>query len=418
MRSPLLGRSLAQVTAGSHRAGKGVHRQRVVRPTRRLLIPIGLVLAFVMSTAGAYAAVGSPFDGGGENELAACRSDACESPAPSTQPTTTDSPSGQVRSHPPAGVGKASPTKTTGSNSTEFAPYVDLLQDPAIDLQSVRSAGIKHLNLAFIVAGDGCTATWGGSVALDDATIKSRVAAYRTAGGTVRISFGGESGTELAAACSSADELAAAYQSVIDAFSATKVDFDVEGGVLSDTDANDRRSQAIAILQETASAAGKSLDVSVTLPVDPNGLTSAGVSLLNSAATNGATINAVNVMAMDFGESAAPDPDGKMGYYAIQSMKSTQKQVKSVFGLSDSGAWSRVAVTTLIGVNDPSTEVFTESDARQLTAFARSVGAAWVSMWQVGRDQRCSDGTEADANSDACAGSSDGKYDFARAFLA
>nr|WP_240746922.1 chitinase [Cryptosporangium phraense] len=374
-----------------------------------------------MTTAGAYAAVGSPFDGGGESELASCRSDACRHPEPSTEPApSTESPARHVRrSHPAPGVGKASPTpKKTASNGTEFAPYVDLLQYPAVDLLAVRAAGIKHLNLAFIVSGDGCTASWGGSTSVGDATIKARVAAYRAAGGSVRISFGGESGTELAASCSSADELASAYQGVIDEFGVSKVDFDIEGGVLSDTDANDRRSKAIAIMQRNASSAGKTLDVSVTLPVNPSGLTSAGLSLLNSAASNGATIHAVNVMAMDFGESAAPDPDGKMGYYAIQSMKGTHAQVKSVFGLSSAEAWSRVAVTTLIGVNEPSTEVFTESDARQLSAFARSVGAAWVSMWQIARDQPCGDGNEADATSDACAGSSDNKYDFVRAFLA
>ncbi|MFI5958139.1 chitinase [Cryptosporangium sp. NPDC051539] len=387
-----------------------------------MAIPVGLVLAFVLTTAGAYAAVGSPFDGGGEHELAAaCRSDSCGRHEPSTEPApSAESPRRHLRqSHPPAGVGKSpTPKNTVGSNGTEFAPYVDLLQYPAVDLLAVRSAGIKHLNLAFIVAGDDCTPSWGGSTSLTNASIKSRVAAYRAAGGSVRISFGGESGTELASACSSADELASAYQSVIDAFSVSKLDFDVEGGALSDTEANDRRSRAIAILQRTASSAGKTLDVSVTLPVNPNGLTSGGVSLLNSAASNGATIHAVNVMAMDFGESAAPDPDGKMGYYAIQSMKGTQSQVKSAFGLSSSEAWSRVAVTTLIGVNEPSTEVFTESDARQLTSFARSVGAAWVSMWQIARDQPCDDGNEANATSDSCAGSSDTKYDFAKAFLA
>ncbi|SHN47586.1 chitinase [Cryptosporangium aurantiacum] len=371
-------------------------------------------------TTGAYAAVGPTIRDEAPPLAEGCSAEVCDEETPSTDPApSADSRPRVSRSHLPPGVGKSSPTpKPVGSDGTEFAPYVDVLQYSAAELVAVRKAGITHLNLAFIISGSGCSATWDGATEVSDASVKSKISAFRGAGGQVRISFGGESGTELAASCSSAEELAAAYQGVIDTYSATRVDFDVEGGVLTDSAANDRRSQAITILQRTAAAAGKSLDVSVTLPVNPTGLTADGVSLLNSAASNGATIHAVNVMAMDFGDSAAPDPDGRMGYYAIQSMKATQKQVKSAFGLSDSAAWSRVAVTTLIGVNEPATEVFTATDAKQLTAFARSVGAAWVSMWQLARDQPCTDGTEANASSDACSGASDSKYAVAKAFLA
>jgi len=397
---------------------RGAHRRRT---SRRLLISIGLAAVLTTGTAGAYAAVGPTIGHRTQPLAAGCSAEECdEEDRPSTEPAPSAAAERPRvrRSHLPPGVGKLSPTpKRTSSNGTEFTPYVDVLQYSASELVEVRNAGIKHLNLAFVIAGSGCSPAWDGQVAISDSAVKSKVAAYRAAGGQVRISFGGESGTELAANCSSAEELAAAYQDVIDAYDATQVDFDVEGGVLTDDASVDRRSQAIAILEQTASAAGKSLDVSVTLPVNPTGLTGDGVALLNSAASAGATIHAVNVMAMDFGESAAPDPDGRMGYYAIQSMKGTQKQVKSAFGLSDSAAWSRVAVTTLIGVNEPATEVFTASDARQLSSFARSMGAAWVSMWQLARDQPCTDGSEANASSDACSGASDSKYAVSRAFL-
>ncbi|WP_425558110.1 chitinase [Cryptosporangium japonicum] len=375
----------------------------------------------MMTTAGAYAAVGPTIRHTASPLAAGCSAEECEddeTPSAEPAPSAESKRPHARRSHLPAAGGKASPSpKPTNSNGTEFSPYVDVLQYSEAELLEVRNAGVKHLNLAFIISGNGCTPAWDGQVGVGDSSVKSKVSAYRAAGGQVRVSFGGESGTELAASCSSAEELASAYQSVIDAYGLTRVDFDVEGGVLSDSASVDRRSQAIAILERTASAAGKSLEVSVTLPVNPTGLTSDGVNLLTSAASNGATIHAVNVMAMDFGESAAPDPDGRMGYYAIESMKGTQKQVKSAFGLSDSAAWGRVAVTTLIGVNEPSTEVFTASDAQQLGAFARSRGAAWTSFWQLARDQPCTDGTEANASSDSCSGASDSKYHLARSFL-
>ena len=59
----------------------------------------------------------------------------------------------------------------------------------------------------------------------------------------------------------------------------------------------------------------------------PTGLTADGVYVLQSAKTPGVTVDTVNVMAMDFGDSPRPNPAGKMGTYAIQSAQSTQAQI-------------------------------------------------------------------------------------------
>ena len=332
-----------------------------------------------------------------------------------------------VRSAPPVRVthlpaaGGASPTATAPAPvhaDVAFAPYVDMQYSPTFDLAAaVRTAGIRQHILAFVVAGNGCTPTWGGTTAINDATMVARVRAFRAAGGDARISFGGAVGAELASVCESADELAEAYQSVIDAYSVTKIDFDIEGDKLGDATADARRSQAIAILEENAAAAGKTLNVSITLPVNPSGFTATPVQVLTAAATNNATIHVVNIMAMDYGAWAAPSPAGRMGSYAIQAMTSAQAQVKSALGLSSAEAWRRMAVTPLIGVNSPATEVFTVSDAAKLAAFAGSKHAAFVSMWAVTRDRPCPDGVTANAESDTCAGNAASKFAFSRAFL-
>lgn len=329
----------------------------------------------------------------------------------------------QVRvTHLPA-AGGASPTATETTTPTAhpdiaFAPYVDLQYSPAFDLAgSVRAAGIRQYILAFVVAGEGCTPTWGGTTPITDATTVARVRAFRAAGGDARISFGGAVGSELASVCESADALAEAYQSVIDTYSVTKVDFDIEGDKLGDLTVDTRRSQAIAILEESAATAGKTLNVSVTLPVNPTGFTATPIQVLTAAATNNATVHIVNVMAMDYGAWAAPNPAGKMGTYAIQAITSAQAQVKSAFGLSSAQAWRRMAVTPLIGVNSPATEVFTVSDAAKLAAFAGTKHAAFVSMWAVTRDQPCPAGVTANAESDTCAGNAPSKFAFSRAFL-
>ena len=101
----------------------------------------------------------------------------------------------------------------------------------------------------------------------------AKIGALRAIGGDVRISFGGEAGSELAITCTSAAQLQAAYQQVISAYAVNKIDFDIEGAAVANTAASARRDQALAALQ----AANPGLQISFTLPVLPSGLTSDGV---------------------------------------------------------------------------------------------------------------------------------------------
>lgn len=209
-------------------------------------------------------------------------------------------------------------------------------------------------------------------------------------------------------------DLTAAYQKTVDAFGLTKVDFDVEGGAIADAAANTRRAQAIAQLQKNAAAKGRTLDVSYTLPALPTGLTQEGVNLVADAKKNGVAIGAVNIMAMDFGDGVAPNPQGQMGKYAIAAATATQAQVKSVLGLDDSAAWAKVAVTPMIGVNDVSTEVFTVADAKQLADFAKSKHLAWLAMWSGTRDKACDGGAKQYADA-SCSSIVQQPLDFTRA---
>ena len=84
-----------------------------------------------------------------------------------------------------------------------------------------------------------CTPTWGGYHAYP----ASGASAYHKAEITavkddVTISFGGQAGSELAATCANVTALATAYQSVIDTYGVTHVDFDVEGAAVDNTAAN------------------------------------------------------------------------------------------------------------------------------------------------------------------------------------
>ncbi|MEU6237803.1 cellulose binding domain-containing protein [Kitasatospora sp. NPDC047058] len=340
-----------------------------------------------------------------------------------TKPTTAPpSPTATVKPTTPAPTATATPTPTATATGTPapatgagFAPYVDTSLYPPYDLvASAKATGVKNVNLAFVVSGGGCTPKWGGVSDLSADAVAAQIGALRAIGGDVRVSFGGANGSELALACSSAADLTAVYQKTVDTFGLTKVDFDVEGGAISNTAANTRRAQAIAQLQKNAAAKGKALDVSFTLPALPSGLTQEGVDLVADAKKNGVAIGAVNIMAMDFGDGVAPNPQGQMGKYAIAAATATQAQVKSVLGVDDAAAWRKVAVTPMIGVNDVASEIFTVADAKQLADFAKSKHLAWLSMWSGTRDKACEGGAKAFADA-TCSSIVQQPQDFTRA---
>lgn len=312
---------------------------------------------------------------------------------PSQAPPTSAAPSGTASS-------------SSTSSSTSYAPYVSATEASATD----ASGSPTTYNLAFVISdGSTCTAKWNGTDAIDKAAAKSRIAALKESGASVRVSFGGASGKELAEVCGSASALAAAYGAALDAAGSTQADFDIEGDALTDSALVALRSEAIALLQKERG----DLEVSFTLPVMPSGLDSDGLALLESANDNSVAVSTVNIMTMNYGSSYT----GDMGDYAEKSAEATHDQLQKVFGLSSSGAWQGLALTSMIGDNDVADETFSLSDAAQVRAFAESKEIAWVSMWSTFRDQQCSsDDASSDNAATNCSGVSQSSGAFAEAF--
>ncbi|MGW0332328.1 chitinase [Streptomyces sp. NPDC003011] len=292
------------------------------------------------------------------------------------------------------------------SAATAYAPYVSATE--ASDLDSTGSP--TTYNLAFVISdGSACTPKWNGTTAIGDTSVASRIARLKEDGATVRVSFGGASGEELAATCDSAAELAEAYGEALDAAGSTRADFDIEGDELTDSGSVDLRSEAIAALQEERAG----LQVSFTLPVMPSGLDADSLALLESANAHDVQVSTVNLMTMNYGESY----DGDMGDYALTSAKAAHTQLKDVFGLSGADAWRGMALTSMVGVNDVDGETFTLSDAAQVRRFAEEKAVAWVSMWSTFRDQQCEDDDSAsDDPSTNCSGVRQSSGAFAKAF--
>lgn len=271
---------------------------------------------------------------------------------------------------------------------------------PVPDLSAIAaSRGTTLLTLGFLQATASGQLAWAGldALALNGphpheqlAAIEASIAAFQQAGGDVMISLGGMNGVSLAQqhalAGLSAVSLAAGYARVVERYHLNRLDFDIEGAAIADDAANALHSQALALLQQQK----PDLEVWYTLPVLPTGLSADGLDLVRAALAAGVKLDGVNVMAMDYGESAAPTsgPNGRsMGAHAIQAAESTLAQLQPLFaGFNQGFSWSMLGVTPMIGVNDVTSEVFTLADAQLLEDFARQKGLGMLSMWSIARD--------------------------------
>jgi hypothetical protein len=262
------------------------------------------------------------------------------------------------------------------------APYADLTnnQEPMLN-QAATSAGLKAFSAAF-VTGSGCTPIWGDTLPVtNDPTVTGEITTAENDGASAIVSFGGESGIELADSCSNLSQLTAAYQSVINTLHVTHIDFDIEGAEIAYTAQNDLRFQAINALE----AANPGLVVSVTIPVDPTGPDNYGQAFLAAAKADGTRLDIINGMAMDY-YGTFDSGGAEMGTDAVDAAQATLAYAKTLW---PSMTYANIGVTPMIGQNDDPAEVFTEADAHTLVSFAQSNHLGRLAFWSVDRDQAC-----------------------------
>jgi chitinase len=288
------------------------------------------------------------------------------------------------------------------------APYVDISLYPTFNLtQAAQQSGNKFFTLGFILnTGGTCNAGWSSYTALDTGFLQSDIASLRAAGGDVAISVGGANGSEPAQSCTTASSLQAQYQRIIDNYKISHLDFDVEGGALSDTASVDRRNKAIAGLE----AANPSLKITYTLPVLPSALTQPGIDLLRNAVSNNARVDVVNMMTMDYGSA-----NSNMGGAATSAATALVSQLGSIFtGRTSAQLWAMVGITPMIGQNDSQGEIFSLNDAQTVLSFANAHGITELSFWSAGRDNgSCPGQTYA---SPSCSGLSQAQWAFTHLF--
>jgi chitinase len=259
------------------------------------------------------------------------------------------------------------------------APYLQVNGSDVGDMSADKSAtGLKYYTLAFLTPQSGCTPQWeDGGEAMNAFT--SQVGSIQSGGGNVIISFGGEPNgstpNEIAQTCTSVSSLTAAYLNVVNTYGVTRLDFDIEGSVLSDTAATTRRDQALAALQ----AEDPAVQVDFTLAVASNGLPTGSGSeyaLLQDAKNNGVKVSVVNIMTMDFYDGQPVLSD------AESAARATASQLAGLYGISTSAAYNMMGLTPIAGTNDDGS-VFSTSNAQSLESFAASNGVAELAFWEV-----------------------------------
>jgi chitodextrinase len=310
----------------------------------------------------------------------------------------------------------------TATHQAWFAPYVDVTLTPTYQFQSTSAIPARQSVLGFVVAPgkSDCTPSWGASYTLAAAdqqlAIGARIAQLQQDGEQAIVSFGGKANTSLAGACSSATQLAAAYESVISAYHLTAIDLDVEGAALDDFAAQQRRAQAIAAVEK----ADPKLGVWLTVPVEPSGLQDNALSVIKSMLGDQVSLAGVNLMTMDF--SVAPSAGSTMAELAETALSSAAGQLAALYPeygiqLRPQQIWQRMGATVMIGQNDIQGENFTISDARILESFADRNHLGRVSLWSVNRDSQCgSSFPETGILSTTCSGTAQSALQFSQVF--
>lgn len=287
------------------------------------------------------------------------------------------------------------------------APYVDMVEwitkagynyGGVANLTKLsQDTGVKYFNLGFIQATSGVSNGkvnwgWGGYSVLSEGSsdtqylgLKQSIKDFRATGGDVTISFGGLTGTALWEASSDVNALAASYTEIVNGYGLTRLDLDIEGGAQNKA-ANVTNAKAIKKVQDATK-----VDVVLTLPVLPSGLTSEGLGALEAYLANGVNVKAVNIMTMCYGDGVLL-PGENYGTASVRAIDSTKDQLKSYFKtyagvtLSDSEAYAKLGTTCSVGYESSSFPIFTPALAKVVVDSAIKNKIAMTSYWSLNRD--------------------------------
>lgn len=297
------------------------------------------------------------------------------------------------------------------ASTTVFAPYVDMVGANPHLLSQALQGKLGDFTAGFVLGkpGDGCKPVWDDNTtsAVDENATNDQIDNAQHSGARVTpiVSFGGAGGRDLALTCTNQTKLTQAYQSVIDRYALTRIDFDVEGKALDgpgNAGSIARRLSSIKTLLSN----NPGLQVSYTLPSDWFGLGDTGVAFLQASKTASVQPALVNIMAMEFSDSSFADMADATENAAEEALGQLQTKWSSM-------TYANLGVTPMAGQNING-KVFTLADAATIDEFARKTAhLGRLAMWSVNRDRSCGSGDDLSS----CSEVSQQPLDFTNAFL-
>ncbi|HEY2225533.1 carbohydrate-binding protein CenC [Actinomycetospora sp.] len=324
-------------------------------------------------------------------------------PAVESTPVAAAEPPSDAETPEPAPVREGTRAPDGPLPTVRVAPYVDLTTPPLPDLGALATAsGQSDVVLAFVLAGNSCTPTWGGTTPMDDPAVQHSIAGLTARGGTTTVSSGGAVGTYLETRCPDARSLATAYGKALDAVGTDHLDVDVE----TDTGRAipvERIADALALLQKER---GARITLTVQVEDASSGMTSTARDLVRAVSDRGVAVR-VNLMVMNFAAS------GSWSEAMLDAAAASTRTLETMWPGSDpADVAARVGVTLMLGRND--TEATTTlADARAVVEGARAAGYGYVGAWSLARDNGGCPGTATEA--DDCSGIDQSRWAFTRA---
>jgi hypothetical protein len=322
-----------------------------------------------------------------------------------------------------AGPGATTPGATTPLPPHVFAPYFETYNTTSGGLAQLSGeSGARYLSLAFLQTSEAgsCTASWNGDPSTPVSATAAGgfgagIAAIQRAGGNVIPSFGGYSadstGTELADSCTSVNAIAKVFEQVVTTYHVSRIDLDVEANSLTSTAGIQRRNEAVAETEAWAARHRLLVQFDYTLPVDPTGLTSSGLAVLQNAVAEHATVTEVNIMTFDYYLGTTQD----MLADTESAATATEAQLQALYpGESRAQLYHAIGLTEMPGIDDyGAPETFTEADAPAVLRWAAGKGLGLISFWALQRDNGGCPGT---GGSDTCSGLTQPQWYFSHAF--
>jgi Cellulose binding domain/Glycosyl hydrolases family 18 len=290
----------------------------------------------------------------------------------------------------------------TPSGTMAAAPYLYFGWGSPPDPATVMSAtGVKWFTLAFVLSDGGCNPAWDGTRPLTGGTDATQIQRIRAAGGDVIPSFGGWSGNKLGEHCATAQDLAGAYQKVINAYSLKAIDIDIESTEFESEATQDRVLNALKIVKQN----NPGIKVILTFGTTTSGPNWWGTRLVQQAAALGVPIDTFTIMPFDFGGGT-----GNMGQLSIQASEGLHAVLKQYYpGRSDAQLYAMQGISSMNGKTDQG-ETVTTADFQAMLSYARQHGLSRFTFWSVNRDRPCGSGTGADA----CSGVAQQPWDYTK----